>query len=90
MRLSLYARRSDTPKKYIKQKGFGHNILAWTVHQNVVNGVTFRNLENNAKDYFGLQIDNRRMWDLKNFAAEFYKMTYNKILKKIVKGYLVH
>lgn len=88
--LYLYARRSNTPKKYKEQKGYGHNLLAWVVHQNVVNRVTFRDIENAAKDYFGLSLDNRRMWDLKNFAAEYYKLTYNKILRKMIHGHLIH
>ena len=89
-KLRIYARRSKIPKKYIEQKGFGHNLLAWVVHQNVVNRVTFRDIENAAKYYFGLPFDNRRIWDLKILAAEYYKITYNKILKKMVKGHLIH
>jgi hypothetical protein len=30
------------------------------------------------------------MWDLKILAAEYYKATYNKILKKMVMGHLIH
>jgi len=91
MKLHLYAdRRSKIPKKYIEQKGCGHGLLAWTVHQNVVNAVTFRNMEYTLKDYFGLQIDRRRIWELKFLAAEYYKVTCDRILRKIVKGHLIH
>jgi len=85
--LRLYARRSKIPKKYKEQKGYGHNILAWVIHQNIVNRTTFRDIENAAKEYFGLPM--RTYW-LKKSAADYYKVTYNKILKKMIQGPLIH
>ncbi len=88
--LRLYYRRSNVPQKYKEQKGYGHNLLAWTVHQNIVNRITFRDIESAARDYFGLPVGNRRGWELKCLAAEYYEATYHKILKKMVQGHLIH
>jgi predicted RecB family nuclease len=89
-KIKIYALRDSNAKKYIMQKGFGHNLLAWTVHQNVVNGITFENLQSTAKDYFGLQIGYRRFWDIKILASEYYSSTYKQILKSLISGNIIH
>lgn len=88
--LHLYARRGKVQKKYEKQTGWGHNLLAWVVYQNVVNRVTFRNIENTLKYFYGLPLDNRRIWDIKNCAAEYYESTYNLLLKNISNSDFIH
>jgi len=92
MKIYVYNIKSLIPKNYIKRKqlGYGHSLLSWIVYQNVVNRTTFRNLKNTTKDFFELLIKDCRMWDLKIIAAEYYKVTYNKILRKMVQGHLIH
>jgi predicted RecB family nuclease len=89
-KIKIYALRDSNAKKYIVQKGFGHNLLSWTVHQNVVNGITFGDLQSTAKDYFGLNVDFRRFWDIKILASEYYFSTYKQIFKNLISGNIIH
>jgi len=58
--------------------------------QHVTNRITFQNLERTAKDYFGLPIQFRKIHDFKAYAAQYYAITYDKILKKLVNGSIIH
>jgi predicted RecB family nuclease len=78
------------PPKYKKQKRFGHTLVAWAMYQHITNRVTFENLERTIKDYFGLRIRANEFWKMKQMAAEYYKGAYNRILKQIVTGTVVH
>ena len=80
------------PKYYMKQErwGYGRNLLAWVIHQNMVNGIPFRHLARNLRDYYGIHIDYRKIWYLKENTSKWYKKTYENILKKMIKGPLIH
>jgi len=92
-KIYLYSRhKSITPSFNSLRKnqiGYGHNFLAWAMYQNVINKITFRNIEKNLLDYFDLYIDNRYLWGIKILASEYYLTTYRNILKKLVKGSLI-
>lgn len=50
--------------------------MAWTIDQYVTNRITFQNLESTAKDYFGLSISFRKLYEFKAYAAQYYRVTY--------------
>ena len=78
------------PPKYKKQKRFGHTLVAWAMYQHITNRVTFENLERTIKDCFGLRIRANEFWKMKQMSAEYYKGAYNRLLKLIVTGTIVH
>lgn len=83
--------RKKKKKSMIKnQKGFGHNLLAWVIHQHVVNKVPYKNVSKNLNDYFKLPIRLDDVYALKIVASNYYKVTYNKLFEKIVDGHLIH
>jgi len=82
--------RAIRPGKIQQQKYFGHALVSWMVHQYVVNRISLENIAISLREYFGLPLDHRQVWWFKFIAAKYYKDTYNKILKKIVNGHLVH
>src|SRR5919201_1534373 len=56
--------------------------MAWAIDQHVTNRITFQNLESTAKDYFGLSISFRKLYEFKAYAAQYYAVTYDRILQK--------
>jgi len=82
--------RTFVPQTLRDQRRFGHSLIAWAMDQHVTNRITFQNLERTAKDYFGLPIQFRKIHDFKAYAAQYYAITYDKILKKLVNGSIIH
>lgn len=64
--------------------------MAWTIYQHVVNRVSLENIEKTTKDFFKLPLNFNTLWRFKIGAAKYYSSTYDKILKKIINGHLVH
>jgi hypothetical protein len=78
------------PQTWRNQRRFGHSLIAWAIDQHVTNRITFQNLESTAKDYFGLSISFRKLYEFKAYAAQYYAVTYDRILKKLVNGSIIH
>jgi len=86
----LDCNRTFRPAKIQRQKNFGHTLISWTIHQYVVNRISLENIATSVREYFGLPLEHQTIWWFKFVAAKYYKDTYNKILKKIVNGDLIH
>ena len=82
--------RPFVPQTWRNQRRFGHSLIAWAMDQHVTNRITFQNLESTAKDYFGLSISFRKLYEFKAYAAQYYAVTYDRILKKLVNGSMIH
>lgn len=82
--------RPFVPQTWRNQRRFGHSLIAWAIDQHVTNRITFQNLESPAKDYFGLSISFRKLYEFKAYAAQYYTVTYDRLLKKLVNGSIIH
>jgi Transposase IS66 family/RNase_H superfamily len=82
--------RTFVPQTWRNQSRFGHSLIAWAIDQHVTNRITFENLERTAKDYFGLPIPYSRLHKFKAYAAQYYTVTYDNILKKLISGSIIH
>jgi predicted RecB family nuclease len=82
--------RTFVPQTWRNQRRFGHSLIAWAIDQHVTNRITFQNLERTAKDYFGLSISFRKLYEFKAYAAQYYAVTYDNILKKLINGSIIH
>ncbi len=82
--------RPFVPQTWRNQRRFGHSLIAWAIDQHVTNRITFQNLESTAKDYFGLSISFRKLYEFKAYAAQYYTVTYDRLLKKLVNGSIIH
>jgi Transposase IS66 family len=82
--------RPFVPQTWRNQRRFGHSLMAWAIDQHVTNRITFQNLESTAKDYFGLSISFRKLYEFKAYAAQYYAVTYDRILKKLINGSIIH
>jgi predicted RecB family nuclease len=75
---------------YKYKERYGHGLLAWSMDQHVDNRITFQGLAKTAEACFGLSASYRSFRDIRRQAARYYKSTYNRIVRKIVSGGLVH
>ena len=88
-----YCTQCKTPcfsRSYKSKKRFGHNLLAWVVHQHVTNRLSFDNLRITLKECFGIRVATPDLQRLKYQAARYYKSTYDQILRNILANRLIH
>lgn len=91
-KIKYFSRRTTLRKHYVTkvQRGWGHGVLAYIIHQIVINRCSLRNLSQDLKNYFKVPADFHNVHDLKRMATLYYKQTYDLILQKLIKGNLIH
>ena len=78
------------PSNYKSKKRFGHDLIAWVVHQHITNRLSFHELEVTLKECFGIRLPLPEVHELKHLAARYYQRTYKQIIKNLVTGGLIH
>ena len=78
------------PLRYRKQKLFGHNLMAWAMHQHVCNRVTYEHVSATIQDCFGIPVGVLRIYEFKSALAQYYGSTYRKLLQKLMSGRVLH
>lgn len=78
------------PPSYKSKQRYGHNLIAWAMHQHLSNRISFQNLEITLRECFGLRLPYPKFHLFKYLAARYYMRTYNQIFQNIVGGHLVH
>lgn len=78
------------PKSYLQQQRIGHNLLSWGMHQHIANRITFSNLATTVKECFGLNFGEWEFQRLKSIAAHYYTSTYDRLLRALITGCLLH
>ncbi len=71
-------------------KKYGRNILAYIIHQVVDSHVSQIIVTKNLNLFFNFRLERNVVKRQKTRASEIYKCTYEKILKTIVNGKLLH
>ena len=82
--------KSFVPLKYKRQKLFGHNLMAWAMQQHVSNRMTYVHISETLQDIFCLPIIFRRTHKFKSILAEYYNVTYKRLLNKLINGKIIH
>lgn len=77
-------------RRYTEQAPFGHNLVAWAMQQHVCNRMTYEHISRTAQECFGLSVDFRKIYKFKSTLAEYYSVTYDKLLKKLMGGKILH
>lgn len=67
-----------------------YNLKAWIVYHYVVNKLSFVRIAQYTNDLFGYDISFQRVLSIKKEMAQYYKLSHNKILKKICSGNILH
>lgn len=78
-------------KEYLAiKRNFGHNLKCWTIFQYIANRESFRQIQFNLREYFGITIWNSSLHDYLIYVAEYYKDTYDLLLKKILNSKVIY
>jgi len=77
--------RTRTPTK----SKYGWNLTAWTIYENLVKGVSFRKIQSNLKDVFGISLSAMTINKFKSYVAEYYQESYDKTLERILDSHVI-
>src|SRR3989441_3664532 len=67
-----------------------HGLKSWAMFQHVAYRISLEAIPKMAEEFFGIRIFQPEMLMIKSFMAEYYKMTYRRLLKNILSGHLLH
>lgn len=73
-----------------KKEKYLHTLKSWAMYQHVVNRMTFKNLEGIFRECFGLTISSQLIHGFKNSLAKYYRGTYQRLLKNLLAGNVLH
>jgi predicted RecB family nuclease len=65
---------------------YGHNIKSWTVYQHIVNNLSFRKIESDLYEFFGLAVSKSTLHELKYYIHRYYGPTYEILLRKLLRS----
>lgn len=83
--------KSYTSKAFTKiTDKYGHGLMSWIVYHIIEDGTSRDSLRRNLFDIFGFSFSSGTLSYFKTYAAEYYQFTYQKLLKKVVKGRIIH
>ena len=75
--------------RYAKSK-YGKNLISWIIYQNIANNMSGGQIKRILEDAFEIHIDQNLVSDrFRPEMAEYYKTTYNIILRNIIEGKLI-
>jgi len=82
--------RSFIPSDYLRVDRHSHSLKAWAMYEHVAHRASFGTLEESFRDCFGLKIPITDIHLFKYYLADYYKETYELLIKSIVSGKLIH
>ena len=82
--------RNFLPRRYKKLDKHFHALKSWAMYQHIAHRISFQNLEGMFKECFGLEISYVMFHLFKSLLANYYRTTYNNLIKKIVSGSVIH
>src|SRR5208282_347305 len=68
----------------------GHNLLGWAMYQHVSNRTSLANLAMTARECLGLEFGEWDFQRLKCMAGDYYRDTYDDLLRQLMAGRLLH
>jgi len=78
------------PEKYQRLDKHFHGLKSWAMFQHVEHRTYLETVEKMVEEYFGICILLPEMHMFKPLMARYYKPTYQRLLKKILSGNLLH
>jgi predicted RecB family nuclease len=79
------------PKDYpIGRLHVGHNLISWTMFENIVNRQGFRKIESSFKELFHLNISSSTFHACKDYFVRYYESTYQILVTRIIKSSVLY
>jgi predicted RecB family nuclease len=67
-----------------------HNLMSWAMYLHVAHRLSFGTLEVLFRDLFGLAVHATEIHAFKTLMATYYRVTYRRLLSKIIHGAVMH
>lgn len=78
------------PDRYRRLAMHFHGLKSWVLYQHIAHRISFTNLELMCREFFGLHISSSELHMMKSLMAKYYRVTYQKLLKKMLSGPVMH
>ncbi|MBI9056037.1 MAG: TM0106 family RecB-like putative nuclease [Bacteroidales bacterium] len=84
-------KKTYIPQTYLDFKyKYGHFIMCYTIHQHIVNNESFRQIANNLKEFFDLEIGLTSLKDFKIRFSEYYYNTFKALKKRVITSEVIY
>jgi predicted RecB family nuclease len=67
-------------------KRYGHDLISWVLFENIIKRVSLGLIQQSIEEYFKLKVSRASLQNFKLYAAGYYSITYQDILKSIFEG----
>jgi hypothetical protein len=78
------------PDKYLRVAKHSHALMSWAMFEYVAHRTSNRVLEDMFKQYFSLTVSKSEIHTFKSLMSRYYRVTYKRLLAKILSGKLLH
>jgi predicted RecB family nuclease len=78
------------PTKYKRRDKHCHTLKSWAVYQHIAHRISLQQIEEMFQECFGLRVNSVELHMIKILMAKRYRSTYRSIMKRIVRGNVIH
>jgi len=78
------------PEQYRRLAKHYHGLMSWAMYEHVAHEVSGGTLEEKFREFFGLAVANPELHMFKGLMARYYRVTYRRLLDKILAGPVLH
>ena len=78
------------PPQYAKVDKHCHGLKSWLMYGHIENRFSFGSLRRLLKESFGLHVHEAEIHMIKGLLAHYYQETYERLLRRIVTGVVLH
>jgi predicted RecB family nuclease len=82
--------RVFVPERHQRLDKHYHGLKSWAMYQHVAHRLSFDTIEVLFREFFGLRVYKPEIHMFKSLMARYYRTTYQKLLKRILAGNLLH
>jgi predicted RecB family nuclease len=82
--------QSYVPDRYKRLAKHFHGLMSWTMFEHVAHGISLAMLEEMLRESFDLRVSNSEIHMFKSLMARYYRPGYQRLLKKILSGSVLH
>jgi predicted RecB family nuclease len=78
------------PEQYQRLDKHFHSLKSWVIFQHVEHRTSLEIIGRMVEEFFGIRVRTAEIHMFKSLMAGYYKSTYQRLLKKILSGNLLH
>lgn len=76
--------------KYHRISKFCHGLMSWAMYQHVAQHQSCDNLSILLYEFFGLTVHSQEIYSFKFLLAQYYRVTFRRLLAKLISGKVLH